>query len=76
MKIPMESVADFLQDKEVLPFDVVFVFEALHHAYDWHQSLKSAFECLKPGGWLIICNEPNLIHTFVSYRIAKTFKYP
>ena len=68
---PMESVADFLKDKNVLPVDAVFVFEALHHAYDWQQSLKSAFESLDKNGWLIICNEPNLIHTFVSYRIAK-----
>ena len=68
---PMESVGEFLKDKHVLPVDVVFVFEALHHAYDWQKSLKSAFKCLDKDGWLIICNEPNLIHTFVSYRIAK-----
>jgi cyclopropane fatty-acyl-phospholipid synthase-like methyltransferase len=68
---PMESVAEFFKNKNVLPFDAVFVFEALHHAYDWQKSLKSAFDCLDRGGWLIICNEPNLVHTFVSYRIAK-----
>ena len=68
---PMESVSEFLKDKNVLPVDAVFVFEALHHAYDWQKSLKSAFECLDRDGWLIICNEPNLIHTFVSYRVAK-----
>ena len=68
---PMESVADFFKDKNILPVNAVFVFEALHHADDWQKSLQSAFQCLDKDGWLFICNEPNLIHTFVSYRIAK-----
>lgn len=71
---PMESVAEFLKDKNILPVNAVFVFEALHHAYDWQESLQSAFECLDKNGWLIICNEPNLVHTFVSYRIARLSK--
>jgi 2-polyprenyl-3-methyl-5-hydroxy-6-metoxy-1,4-benzoquinol methylase len=65
----MESVAE--QVGPVNHYDAVFVFEALHHAFDWRQSLQSSFECLRPGGWLLICNEPNLLHTFISYRIAK-----
>jgi 2-polyprenyl-3-methyl-5-hydroxy-6-metoxy-1,4-benzoquinol methylase len=65
----MESVGSKVED--VLPFDAVLVYEALHHAYDWHQSIQSAFSCLKPGGWLIICNEPNVLHTYTSYRIAR-----
>ena len=24
-----------------------------------------------PGGWLLLCDEPNWLHTFVSYRVAK-----
>jgi SAM-dependent methyltransferase len=65
---PMESVADYVQD--CLPFDAVFVYEALHHAYDWRQAIESSYVCLKPDGWLLIANEPNLIHTLVSYRVA------
>lgn len=68
-KTPMESVAEATRDLE--PFDATFVFEALHHAFDWSKAIDSAFECLKPGGWLLICNEPNWIHTFSSYRVAR-----
>ncbi len=66
---PMETVLAEVED--VLPFDAVLVYEALHHAYDWHQSIQSAFSCLKPGGWLLICKEPNIFHTYTSYRIAR-----
>lgn len=66
---PMESVAEATCDLE--PFDAAFVFEALHHAFDWRKAIDSAFDCLKPGGWLLICNEPNWIHTFSSYRVAR-----
>jgi len=52
-------------------FDAVFVFEALHHAFDWRETIESAAKCLRPGGWLLICNEPNLLHTCISYRVAK-----
>jgi 2-polyprenyl-3-methyl-5-hydroxy-6-metoxy-1,4-benzoquinol methylase len=69
MTAAMESVDQVVQDH--LPFDGVYVFEALHHAFNWQQAIKSSFVCLKPGGWLIIANEPNAIHTFVSYRVAK-----
>lgn len=71
---PMESVEELLASKSLTEVNVVYVFEALHHAYDYKKTLKSCFSCLKSGGWLIICNEPNLIHTFVSYRIAKLSK--
>jgi len=66
---PMESVAREVQ--EHCPFDAVFVFEALHHAFDWKAALRSAYACLRPGGRLLICNEPNVLHTAVSYRVAK-----
>lgn len=66
---PMESVSEAVGPRSY--YDGVFVFEALHHAFDWRQSLRSAQECLKPGGWLLICGEPNLVHTFSSYRIAR-----
>jgi 2-polyprenyl-3-methyl-5-hydroxy-6-metoxy-1,4-benzoquinol methylase len=66
---PMETVAEVLGEKE--SYDVVFVFEALHHAFDWRKAIASSHAALKPGGWLLICCEPNLIHTFSSYRIAR-----
>lgn len=52
-------------------FRVVVVFEALHHAYDWRRTLRSAFASLEPDGWLLVCGEPNLAHTAVSYRVGK-----
>lgn len=56
---------------EALPFDAVFVYEALHHAFNWRKTIHAVYRCLKPGGYFIICNEPNLIHTFISYRVAR-----
>ncbi|MHB1307405.1 MAG: class I SAM-dependent methyltransferase [Limisphaerales bacterium] len=64
---PMESVHTVVPNNS---FDVVLVYEALHHAFDWRATLHSAFACLKPGGWFLI-HEPNVLHTFVSYRVAK-----
>ena len=66
---PMEYVDQTVADLE--PFDAVYVHEALHHAHDWKKAVESFSKCLKPGGWCFILNEPNLIHTFVSYRIAR-----
>jgi cyclopropane fatty-acyl-phospholipid synthase-like methyltransferase len=66
---PMETVHEHVG--ELGPFDAVFVFEALHHAFDWKASLASAFSCLRPGGWLLICSEPNYLHTAISYRVGK-----
>jgi cyclopropane fatty-acyl-phospholipid synthase-like methyltransferase len=65
---PMETIAESVKAQR--PFDAVFVFEALHHAFDWRSTVASSYECLSPGGWLLICNEPNFLHTAVSYRVA------
>lgn len=65
---PMEEVAERVGPKG--SYDVVFVFEALHHAFDWRETIAAASECLKVGGWLLVCHEPNLLHTFISYRVA------
>ncbi|WP_009632514.1 class I SAM-dependent methyltransferase [Synechocystis sp. PCC 7509] len=65
----METVAESVQNQGL--FDTVLVFEALHHAYDWRKAINSSYSCLKSGGWLLVCNEPNFFHTAVSYRIAK-----
>lgn len=66
---PMETVATHVSPHA--PFDGVFVFEALHHAFDWRAAISSACSCLKPGGWLLLCNEPNVLHTAIAYRIAR-----
>jgi protein-L-isoaspartate O-methyltransferase len=66
---PMESVAS--QVKAHCPVDAVFVFAALHHAFDWKAAITSAFSCIAPGGWLLICQEPNVLHVATSYRVAR-----
>lgn len=65
----MEYIHETVADLE--PFDAIYVHEALHHAHDWKKAVESFSNCLKPGGWCFILNEPNLIHTFSSYRIAR-----
>jgi 2-polyprenyl-3-methyl-5-hydroxy-6-metoxy-1,4-benzoquinol methylase len=54
----------------VAAFDAVYVYEALHHAFSWQEALRAAFRCLRPGGWLVIASEPNVLHTFIAYRVA------
>jgi 2-polyprenyl-3-methyl-5-hydroxy-6-metoxy-1,4-benzoquinol methylase len=65
---PMEEVD---QAVELNSFDAAFVYQALHHVYDWKAALTAALQTLKPGGWLIIADEPNVLHTFTSYRMGK-----
>ena len=65
----MEYIREATKDLE--PFDAVYVYEALHHAHDWKKTIQSFYACLKPGGWCFIFCEPNLIHTLVSYRVAR-----
>jgi SAM-dependent methyltransferase len=64
----MESVDAVV---EAGSFDAAYVHEALHHAYDWKAALAAAFRTLKPGGWMVIADEPNVLHTFISYRVGK-----
>lgn len=61
---PMENIDEFIEHD----FDGVFVFEALHHAFCWRRTIGAAYRCLRPGGWLLLANEPNVLHTFISYR--------
>ncbi len=67
--VPMESV-DRVVARHGL-FDCLYVYEVLHHAFDWREALLAGCRCLKPGGWLLLANEPNALHTFISYRISK-----
>lgn len=66
---PMETVDEAVRDLGL--FDATYVFEALHHAFDWRRTIQSASRTLRPGGWLVLANEPNLAHTFVSYRVGR-----
>ena len=72
--VPMEDV--HAATAHLGPFDAVYVYEALHHAYDWRKACEQAYACLKPGGWFLMCNEPNLMHTFVAYRYSQLSKSP
>ena len=65
----MESLSESASHQN--QYDAVFFFEALHHAFDWRRAIQSTYDCLRPGGWILICNEPNVLHTFISYRSAK-----
>ena len=62
---PMEEISEKFSDQ-----DCVIVYEALHHAFDWHQTVRSAAKALRSGGWFLICAEPNIAHTFISYRVS------
>ena len=65
---PCEEIDSILEDKQ---FDGIFIYEALHHCYDWQKVCQNVFLLLKSGGYFFILNEPNFIHTAVSYRVAK-----
>jgi SAM-dependent methyltransferase len=65
----MEYVQEATHD--LPPFDALFVYEALHHAHDWKKAISAFYESLRPGGWCLIFNEPNVIHTCVSYRVGR-----
>ena len=64
--VPMEQVHQATLD--LGPFDAAFVYEALHHAYDWRIACEQVYKSLKPGGWFLLCNEPNMMHTIIAYR--------
>lgn len=65
---PMEKVDQLAGCLEA--FDGVFVYEALHHAFAWREAIQASYRCLRPGGWLILASEPNVLHTAISYRAA------
>jgi 2-polyprenyl-3-methyl-5-hydroxy-6-metoxy-1,4-benzoquinol methylase len=65
---PMETIDQCVRD--AAPFQAVFVHEALHHAFSWVETIQAVHALLPPGGWFFICNEPNILHTFISYRVA------
>jgi 2-polyprenyl-3-methyl-5-hydroxy-6-metoxy-1,4-benzoquinol methylase len=69
VECPMESVDEMPGVRG--SFDGVFVYEALHHAFDWRKTLRASAGVLKSGGWLLVASEPNRLHTFISYRVAK-----
>jgi len=52
-------------------FDAAYIHQALHHVHDWKAALTAVVRTLTPGGWMIIADEPNVLHTFTSYRMGK-----
>ncbi|HEX7859746.1 MAG TPA: methyltransferase domain-containing protein [Verrucomicrobiae bacterium] len=74
IEAPMEEV--FGATAAEGPFDVAFVYEALHHAYDWRVACAEVFKALKPGGWFLLCSEPNVLHTAVAYRYSQMSRSP
>lgn len=64
----METLWDSVLDRT--PFDAAVVYEALHHVHDWRLSLTQVAGVLRPGGVLLIMNEPNRLHTLKAYRVA------
>ena len=38
---------------------------------EWRRTIHTAASSLEPGGWFLICAEPNLAHTFISCRVGK-----
>jgi SAM-dependent methyltransferase len=69
---PMESIDTAPGCRNA--FDAAYVYEALHHAFDWRTTLRATANTLKPGGCLLIAGEPNRLHTLISYRVAKLAK--
>lgn len=69
VECPMESVDQIPEARGA--FDATFVYEALHHAFDWQKTLRASAAILKSGGWLLLASEPNRLHTFIAYRVAK-----
>jgi 2-polyprenyl-3-methyl-5-hydroxy-6-metoxy-1,4-benzoquinol methylase len=65
----MESVDEISEFRGA--FDAAFVYEALHHAFDWRKTLHAVAATLKNNGWLLLGSEPNRLHTCISYRVAK-----
>lgn len=70
---PMEMIDRCVRDAP--PFQAVFVYEALHHAFSWVETIQAVRTLLPSGGWFFICNEPNILHTFISYRVAKLHRW-
>ncbi len=68
---PMESVDECEAVRRGGDYDGVFLFEALHHAFDWRRTIRAAGRCLKEGGWLLVAGEPNVLHVFIAYRVAR-----
>jgi len=66
---PMESIDQIPGARGA--FDAVYVYQALHHAYDWRKTLRATAATLTPGGRLLLASEPNRLHKFISYRVAR-----
>lgn len=64
---PMEYIDKVVSKK----YDMVITHGALHHSFDWRQSIDSFKKCLRGGGYLFLCDEPSRIHTYICHRSNK-----
>jgi 2-polyprenyl-3-methyl-5-hydroxy-6-metoxy-1,4-benzoquinol methylase len=55
-------------------YDAAFCYEALHHVFDWRESLTAIDKVIKPGGWLFLFSEPSTLHTYICHRSAKIWR--
>jgi 2-polyprenyl-3-methyl-5-hydroxy-6-metoxy-1,4-benzoquinol methylase len=68
---PMEEVHQHVPNAS---YDAAFCYEALHHVFDWRESLESIDKCLAPGGFLFLFAEPSFLHTYLCYRSSTVWK--
>ena len=69
LSAPMERINEHVGNH--LPFDVAFCHGALHHAFSWRETIQALKKSIKPGGYLLLTDEPAWYHTFLCYRSAK-----
>lgn len=77
LKCDLEFLVSTMEDiHKAVPhdYDAAFCYQALHHVFDWRESLKAIDQCLRPGGWLFLFDEPSTVHTFACYRTAQINK--
>lgn len=60
---------DFIADALNLPFkdnrlDVIVFLRVLHHIEDFYKALREAYQCLKPGGYILL-SEPYSIFVYM-----------
>ena len=57
------NVGDIENFKLKTGFDLIMIFDALHHTDKQLKVIENCYKHLRPGGWLII-GEPSLLHKF------------
>ena len=77
LKCKLEFLVSTMEEIDnIVPhdYDAAFCYQALHHVFDWRESLTAMKQCLRPGGWLFLFDEPSTLHTLACYRTAQINK--